>query len=227
MSNLQSVIADSKSFEEHMLTRDKRSKKLAWSIAIISCLFAFLCITAVIVMLPLKQTEIELYTVDKQTGRMEYITRVKDLDLTTKEAQQYSTGAYYVQWREGYNYFSLQDDYNRVQEFNSPAVNREYLALYASKDAPDKVYENANYVVTTKIISNVVSPATAPDMLQQIRVKKTIRRVQDGSTRDEIWNIRITFHFVPWKKLTTSQREVNPLGYTVTSYQRDKELRNE
>jgi type IV secretion system protein VirB8 len=227
MNELSQVIEASKSFEAHRLTQESRSKKVAWAIAIAGGVFALLCVVAIIVMLPLKQTDVELYTVDSHTGRAEFVSRVRDKDISTEEAMAKAFAANYVSLRERYNYFSLQNDYDTVQLFNSDTVNADYLAWFDSKDAPDKVWQNAANVVDTEVISNVITPATAPDNLATLRLKKTIRHVADGATRTEFWDLRVTYHYLPQKALTDAQRESNPLGYIVTSYQRDKELRKE
>lgn len=227
MSELQKMLNTSLSFEKQILTHEVRARKIAFAISITAIAFALLCIAALIVMLPLKQTEIELYTVDSHTGRAEYVSRIKEKDLSTEVAMAKSFAANYARLREGYNYFSLQNSYDTVQLFNSGQVNTDYLSWFASSDAPDTVFQNSANVVETEVISNLISEATSPDMLATLRLKKTIRHVADGSTRTELWNIRLTYHYAPQKTLTESQREINPLGFIVTSYQRDKELRKE
>ena len=87
------------------------------------------------------------------------------------------------------------------------------------------IFNKAEYVVYIDIISNVHAPATGPDNLATLRIKRTIRRIADNSVKTDVWNIRLTYRYVPHRQLTDSQREVNPLGFIVTSYQRDKELR--
>ncbi|WP_414146667.1 VirB8/TrbF family protein [Enterobacter sp. 148H3] len=37
----------------------------------------------------------------------------------------------------------------------------------------------------------------------------------------------MTYRYFPQKKMTASEREVNPFGFTVTSYQRFKEKSDE
>jgi type IV secretion system protein VirB8 len=223
----EQVIETSKMFEEILMTKDKKANKFALIVAVIMALIAVISVAAIIVLLPLKQTDVELYTVDRQTGRVELVSRVNSVDISTQEAMAKAFAANYVHLREGYNYFSLQSDYNSIQLFNSPDVNKEYLDLFTSRDAPDKVYKNAENVVSTEIISNQISPATEPDSLATIRVKRTIRHIIDGATRTEIWDVRLTFRYIPQKDLTDKQREINPLGFIVTSYQHDKELRQE
>ncbi|MCL6354327.1 type IV secretion system protein [Pectobacterium parmentieri] len=227
MSETENIITSSRTFESVLLEKDEREKKLAWRIAAIGFALAAMAITALIILLPLKNTEIELWSVDKQTGRYEYMTRIKEQNISTEKALAQALAAHYVRLREGYNYFALQSDYDDVQLFNSDSVNRDYLDGFNSNQAPDVIFNKAEYVVSIDIISNVHATATAPDHLATLRMKRTIRRIVDNSVKTDVWNIRLTYRYLPRKQLTDSQREVNPLGFIVTSYQRDKELRGE
>ncbi|ELI7901176.1 TPA: virB8 family protein [Yersinia enterocolitica] len=227
MSETENIIASSRIFESILLEKDEREKKLAWRIAAIGFALAAMAITALIILLPLKTTEIELWSVDKQTGRYEYMTRIKEQNISTEKALAQALAAHYVRLREGYNYFALQRDYDDVQLFNSDSVNRDYLDGFNSNQAPDVIFNKAEYVVSIDIISNVHATATDPDHLATLRIKRTIRRIVDNSVKIDVWNIRLTYRYLPRKQLTDSQREVNPLGFIVTSYQRDKELRGE
>ncbi|WP_233982318.1 VirB8 family type IV secretion system protein [Pectobacterium versatile] len=227
MSETENIIASSRAFESVLLEKDEREKKMAWRIAAIGFALAAMAIAALIILLPLKNTEIELWSVDKQTGRYEYMTRIKEQSISTEKALAQALAAHYVRLREGYNYFALQRDYDDVQLFNSDSVNRDYLDGFNSNQAPDIIFNKAEYVVSIDIISNVHATATAPDHLATLRIKRTIRRIVDNSVKTEVWNIRLTYRYLPRKQLTDSQREVNPLGFIVTSYQRDKELRGE
>lgn len=227
MSETENIIASSRTFESVLLEKDEREKKLAWRIAAIGFALAAMAITALIILLPLKNTEIELWSVDKQTGRYEYMTRIKEQNISSEKALAQALAAHYVRLREGYNYFALQRDYDDVQLFNSDSVNRDYLDEFNSNQAPDVIFNKAEYVVSIDIISNVHATATAPDHLATLRIKRTIRRIVDNSVKTDVWNIRLTYRYLPRKQLTDSQREVNPLGFIVTSYQRDKELRGE
>ncbi|WP_233980134.1 VirB8 family type IV secretion system protein [Pectobacterium versatile] len=227
MSETENIITSSRTFESVLLEKDEREKKLAWRIAAIGFALAAMAIIALIILLPLKTTEIELWSVDKQTGRYEYMTRIKEQNISTEKALAQALAAHYVRLREGYNYFALQRDYDDVQLFNSDSVNRDYLDGFNSNQAPDVIFNKAEYVVSIDIISNVHATATDPDHLATLRIKRTIRRIVDNSVKTDVWNIRLTYRYLPRKQLTDSQREVNPLGFIVTSYQRDKELRGE
>jgi len=227
MSETANLITSSRTFESALLEKDAREIKLAWLMAAVGIVLALMAITALIVLMPLKNTEIELWSVDSQTGRYEYMTRIREQNISTEEALAHSLAAHYVKLREGYNYFALQRDYDDVQLFNGDSVNHDYLDTFSSNQAPDVLFNKAEYVAFIDIISNVHVSATAPDHLATLRIKRTVRRIADNSVNTEIWSIRLTYRYLPRKELTESQREVNPMGFIVTSYQRDKELRSE
>ena len=126
--------------------------------------------------------------------------------------------ANYVKVRERYVYPSLQDDYETVQVYNAPRKN-------APENAPDKVYKNGAHTVKVEILSNQITDATAPDRVATIRYKKIIRRLADNSTRNEYWDARFTFHSNPDKEMSDAEREINYFGFTVTSWQTDREIR--
>ncbi len=160
--NEQKLIAESRTFEQQMIDRDKRATKAGFVVGGVGLLIAVLALVAVVVMLPLKQTDVDLYTVDNHTGRVEHVTRTSKTSLTATEAYQKAMAANYVKVRERYVYPSLQDDYETVQVYNAPQVNDDYLALYAGKNAPDKVYKNGAHTVKVEILSNQITDGTAP-----------------------------------------------------------------
>ena len=221
----QKLIAESRSFEQREIERDKRAAKAGFVVGGAGLLIAVLAVAAILVMLPLKETTVELVTVDNHTGRTQHITRASKTSITAEDAYQKAMAANYVKIRERYVYPSLQDDYETVQMYNSPEVNNDYLALYAGKNAPDKVYNNGANTVKIDILSSQITDGTAPDKVATIRYKKTIRRLVDNQTRYEYWDARFTFHSDPNKEMSDEEREVNYFGFTVTSWQTDREIR--
>ncbi|EJU0326239.1 pilus assembly protein, partial [Escherichia coli] len=53
----------------------------------------------------------------------------------------------------------------------------------------------------------------------------TIRDVATGQTRQEFWNVRLTYRIEPQVEMVSGERNNNPLKFVVTSYVRDKEAR--
>lgn len=79
----QKLIAESRTFEQQMIERDKRATKAGFVVGGMGLLIAVLALVAVVVMLPLKQTDVELYTLDNHTGRVEHVTRTSMSILST------------------------------------------------------------------------------------------------------------------------------------------------
>ncbi|EKJ4583742.1 MULTISPECIES: VirB8/TrbF family protein, partial [Enterobacteriaceae] len=46
-----------------------------------------------------------------------------------------------------------------------------------------------------------------------------------GQTRQEFWNVRLTYRIEPQVEMVSGERNNNPLKFVVTSYVRDKEAR--
>lgn len=223
MSNVTETIKAAQRFEKKSMERDERDKKVGFFIGAVGVLIAILSIVVIIILLPLKETKVSLYILDKAAGTITKVSEFTEESISGDLATNKVNAENYIELRERYNYFSLQDDYNRVQAFNSDDVNKEYLSVFNGKNSPDIIYHSADNTVRIKIISDFITEATKPDLLATIRFKKTIRNIKSGIERDEFWVARFTFRYVPTKDLTEEQRDINKLGFVVTSYEVEKE----
>ena len=224
MSDLaEKMVSESRAFETALRGKEQRFSKLGWFLCAFFGALLVGAIIAIIIMLPLKTTLVELYVLNEKTDRIERITTVEKGKISETDALNLSETASYVIRREGYNYFALQKDYDDTQLFNSPAVNNEYLAWFSGPEAPDVTFKKAAYIASVKIISNVHSAGTKPDRIAMMRFKRTIRRVADGSETYDYWSVRLTYRYVPEAEASDEAHETNPFGFMVTSYQRFKE----
>lgn len=215
-------------FEEVLFQKDLMLKKIYGIVAITGVAFGLLSLLALIVMLPLKRVDTRIFSVDSQTGRTEEIVSVKGGELSENKALARFFVKKYIEWREGYNYFRLQQDYDAVMLYSNDAVANEYNQLFKGTNRPQDIYhkgeQTAKIDVLSKIISDSSNPSD-PDKLAMVRFKKTIRDVTSGSERVEYWNARLTFRITPPNKAKGSDVDDNPLGFVVTSYQAEKENR--
>lgn len=227
----EKVFENAKNFEEHRLEFESKEKRLAYIIAAIGCAFGVLSLVALIFLLPLKQTDVEVFTVDKQTGRTEKITTVKKEEVTNSEALAKYFASNYIKYREGYNYFRAQHDFDATMLFGTDEVNQPVIDLYNSEQSPEKIYNKADFTVTINVISVLLSDSGNSDERQRnlatIRFEKVIRAVGSREVRKQYWTARVTYLFIPERELTEQERQSNPLGFTVTSYLAEKDLRGE
>lgn len=226
-NKIKEITETAKSFETQVYAENEKSKKIAWRVAGGASLLALCMGVAISVLVPLKEKELVIVSVGEKTGRSELVTQVKQEKILQSEALGRYFVSTYITLREGYNYPSLQSDYETVQLYSSNTVKDAYLRLFDSDSAPDKIYNNNGSYVVVEVISNIISDATSPDKLSTVRFKKTIRNFRTGQVSTSYWTARVTYRFEPSKSSISSVREVNPLGFAVTSYQTDREIRGE
>jgi len=227
-SKKKDVLQSSASFEAKTQDlQDKLNKTYKLS-AIIGIAFGLLGVTSVIMMLPLKTIETEIFTVDNHTGYTEKVTSVKRDQLSSNEAIARHFISNYISLRGGYNFFSLQQDYDAVMTFSAENVANDYTALFNSPRAPKIVYNKADNVVRARILSIVLTGSSRKDDLDKqalVRYQKTIKSVASNQTSIEYWNARLTYRIQPQLDSNQATRDQNPLGFVVTSYVEDKEER--
>ena len=225
MSETKKIIQTSQSFESVQMERDKRDKKLSWTVGAVGAVMGILGLIAVNALLPLKQTNVELYVLNEETGVIQKVTKVKEGSLSKQEALDRMFVNNYINLRERYNYFQLQSDYDTVPIYGTDEVNADYYKEFDGELSPEVKYKKGNTVVTIRVLSKVISNATDPDKLANARFEKSIKNVKDGHIDREYWTVRMTYHYEPEKKLKDDERDKNPMGFVVTSYQREKEVR--
>lgn len=223
-NKIQQQVQTAKTFETLVDRYNHRSKKTAWIIAGCSFVVMLISVLAISFLVPLKEKELAIVRVDNTTGRTELLTQVSQEKILQEEALGRYFVSQYIKLREGYNYPSLQNDYDLVQRYSSNAVKEAYLLFFDSDKSPDKVYNNNSFQVSVQMIQLVLTPATEPDILATVRFKKTILNLKTGEQSQEYWGGRMTYHFDLSKEGTSEEKEQNPLGFTVTSFVMSKEM---
>ncbi|MDR5617850.1 VirB8/TrbF family protein [Arsenophonus sp.] len=201
----EAYLKTAQGFELKWRQRDKRDKTIAFIIAGIGTAFGLLSLIAIIILLPLKQTNTELYVADKLAGTVEKVTTVEKGELSENSALARYFTQQYVRLREGYDYFRLQHDYDTVQRYGNEVVNKAYLDWWNSPSAPDKVFKDAEYTAEIIFITNFISASSNPDnpdLLSTLRFRKDIRDVRSGNVQPEYWTVRMTWRFEPQQTMT-------------------------
>ncbi|MCN3068998.1 type IV secretion system protein [Escherichia coli] len=221
------VTDSSTSFEEkNQILQEKMNRVYKYG-GMSGIAVGLLSLLALNVALPLKETVVEAYLINSVTGVAERLTTVKKEHLSENEAlAKYFIGQY-IKRREGYNYFSLQHDYDYVLAYSAENVATNYNALINGKDSPKIVYKKAEQTATVQDDPSIIlSSSSRPDDKDKgayIRFRLTIRDVASGAEKDEYWNVRLTYRIEPEVETASGERNNNPLKFVVTSYARDKE----
>lgn len=202
-------------FAPEIVDDARRRARQAWAVAGISIVLAVLAMTAVIIMLPLKEAFPYVIEVDKATGEVNattVLTGFVDLDVT--DAMRYADLTRYVVARETYDQHDLDRRGRHVRLTSTRDVWNEWDAYYRGPDSPYRRFGDDR--VEVEIISvTFANPQTALVRYAATRVSGSVRQ-----TKHYVAIVGYTYTNQPLK---LKDRQVNPLGFVVTSYRTDQE----
>lgn len=204
----------------------EKSNKRAWLIAIISAIIALASICAIAYMTPLKQSVPYVIRVDNTTGMVDIITSVKDTEFSSNEALDKYFTSLYVKTREGYHYNLLTQDYTLTQILSSPQVSQDYVKIYEGANARQEVLKNDNEVSID--INSVVLGESADIKTATIRFNATTSALSNSGKNTVQTSAKVatlSYEYSPADLTTEDERLQNPLGFKVTTYRIDDEIR--
>lgn len=176
---------------------------------------------ALIGLTPLKTVEPFLLRVDNTTGYVDKVNPYEVKGNTVNEAVQRYFLARFIENREGYEWFTVQDMYNFVEVTSNKSVFDSYKNYMISNQSPVKVLSNR-----MKMLVKVNGITFLDDSTAQIRFTKLITEPDGKAAVGYVptkWISTLKFDFS--KKITTEQeRLLNPLGLNVISYRVDAEV---
>lgn len=197
-----------------------KSEHRAWTITKAACGLTVLSWIALVLLMPLKTVTPYIVTVDKNSGHTQILSALDQKTLTEQQALDRYWVANYLRWREVYDWYTLQDDFNNTLLFSSPTVQAEYASIFEGDNALDTVW-GKRIKAKVNILSIVNDTAKH---LTTLRFEKTIKNVEDrGNGQTSVWVATITHRYID-TDMTEEMRLINPLGFEVTSYRVDPEL---
>ncbi len=199
-----------------------KSNRRAWTVATISLIVTLILALAVVLLTPLKTVELAIVKVDKN-GFVDIVTQLDEQVITTDEAIDKHFVGRYVKTREQYYFGSLNKDFETVQMFSSVDVSKKYISDMTSKDVGRAELYKDIKEVDVNIISVVLSKKT-DEMVATVRIETVERDKKTTTGENKIKVITLVYEYLPLK-LNTKTRLENPLGFVVTSYRVDEEIK--
>ncbi|EAJ0337688.1 type IV secretion system protein [Campylobacter lari] len=209
-------------FEASVRYLIEKSNQRAWLVAFISMAISIIAVIAVIFLTPLKTTEPYVIRVDNTTGMVDIITSLQEEQISSIEALDKYFISQYIKAREGYYYKFLNQDYVLTQLMSDENVANEYRAIYAGDNALDQIYKD-NVEVRVKILSIVLGNSNGVKT-STIRALITKKDSVTKSTQQSTKVITLAYDFL-LAKTSEENRILNPLGFKVTNYRVDEEIR--
>lgn len=199
-----------------------KSNKRAWLIAFVSIFIAIISIVAVVLLTPLKTIEPYVIRVDNTTGMVDILTMLDEKEISSNEALDKYFISQYVKAREGYYYELLNQDYLLTQLMSSEKVANEYRAWYEGENAREQILKNSNEV-NVQILSIVLGNSNGVKT-STIRAKIITKNLNTRGLSESTKVITLSYDYI-LAKASEENRILNPLGFKVTNYRIDEEIR--
>ena len=211
-------------YEESRAAELISSRKIAWIIASVAVVLTTLSTSVIFLMLPLKTVVPYVIKENVITGETRIVTMLDKRTLTTDEATDKFFASDYVKKREQYHYNILAKDYYQVLLYSDPQVQREYASIYSGEQGRDKLLSN-NFKVEVEILGVVLSQSSGTK-IATVRSKITTSDLHSnikGIT--SFLSSTIAYELQPNKQMSEEDRLLNPLGFTVLTYRKDREVK--
>jgi type IV secretion system protein VirB8 len=207
------------SWEADIVINERRSRLIAWRVAVISMVLVMLMVVSLMLLIPLKQVVPYVVTVDRLTGESSITSSGKDFvaNSTLNDKHWIKT---FVIARERYNYQLLQHDYDVVKALAGDATWGNYAKLYEGNNARDKVLAENTEMQPTVLSITLHNNGTAT-VRYELRTRN-LRANEDAVLTRHVATLRYRYQAQSGKR--EFEMIENPLGFTVDGYQTDPEF---
>ena len=209
-------------FERSKTEELRRSRKIAWVIALTATSICAISILAFLVaLLTRSEPEPVVYEVERSTGATQVMRSVRDAQDQYDEVINKYWLANYVRQYEGYDWYTISGQFEAVKLMSQSDVAAEYAKKVQAPTSPLSLYKDKAKVAAK------VSAISFVGHLAQIRFT-TEKQSTSGENTDaasaQKWIATVAFKFDAGGMATEQQRLVNPLGFKVVSYRVDPEV---
>ena len=213
---------------QHVLTQ----RNMLALIAVFSLIAATAAVFTVLHLAPLKSVEPYLLQVDEKTGFTQRVTPISRKDYAAEPAIDRYFTTVYLRMRESYNANILRYNYNIVRLMSTPDIFRRYRSTVDPK-VEDSIAKRLGAVgqrdVRVRSMAYIQNPTdkkqkAEPQTLSKIIQARitTVETMPNSAEKETPWVVTITFEYADLS-LNPDEQLLNPLGYTVTSYQIEPE----
>ncbi|HBU1034823.1 TPA: TrbG/VirB9 family P-type conjugative transfer protein [Klebsiella pneumoniae] len=209
------VTDSSTTFEEKNVLMQEKMNRIYKFGGIAGIAVGVLSLLALNGALPLKSTVVEAYLINGVTGVAERLTSVKKENLSENEALAKYFITQYVKRREGYNYFSLQHDYDYVHPENDLERWRTNLFVRTTKRnysmelnartfrQPDKIAFVVNYQYPQERRKEQAE-------IEKKRIEALNKRQEEQAINRSLENAKSPKNWDYWKRVADGSQSISP-----------------
>jgi type IV secretion system protein VirB8 len=215
---LATYYQDGMRWEAEIVRKAKRSRALAWFVAMIFGAMTMLSLVVLMMLVPLKSFEPYIVTVDQTTGHIEVKTGLtRPANLTEQEAITQANVVRYIRSREGYDPYRIEENFEIAALLSTGTAANELQRLYSATNTqnPARIYGE-----DTRVLVEIKSVTFPNESTSLVRFSTQEVSATDSTTRHWISVVRFQYTDTP---ATNEWRFENPLGFQVVDYRRDQE----
>lgn len=212
---LKGLLKSSRDFQTSRIDLAERSEKRAWKIAYLGMGIGFAGVLAVACLAPFKTAVPYLLRYNSETGYTDLAPVYKSNSKTLGDNVDKYFISRYVQYRESYDWSTIQDNVDFADLLSTQNVFSEFNAFIHSNNSPVKILG-----VNKKIKVDVISVSFLGDVAQ-VRYRKTVLdsngQPSSGYTPiNYIANVKYDYD----KKIVYAKDavNVNPVGFEITAW---------
>lgn len=219
------AIAASNTWDDNVSEHDKRSKRLAWTVAGTGIVLALLGFTMAAAQWLRPLPPPATIVVDRMTGETLVIGNFDADSVPKLSALDQHNAAVFVRARESYYFNLLQRDYDQVARMTTQETWAPYGSKFSGENAMQtKLGVTQEHRIT--IVSVRMSTSTKPGRNGEaiVTYDKDFRTTQGPSPATMRFVATVRFEYRPEAMKRPVDRIENPFGFTVLSYRSDAEL---
>ncbi len=194
---------------------------------------ALVAVIAVARLAPLKSVEPYLLQIDEKTGLTQKVEPISRNAYAANTAVDRYFTSMYIRVREGYNFSILRHNYEIVRLMSVPGVYNGYrrsvetsnpqslAATLGAQGQRDIRIRSISYIQNPPLPNGRAEEKT-PTKIMQARIT-TVDMLPGAGDVVQQWVVTINFEYASLN-LNEEEQLLNPLGYTVTNYQIQREI---
>jgi type IV secretion system protein VirB8 len=223
--NVDIYLNSIKDFESDRVALAKNSEKIAWRVSAGFATIGILAVISVMLLTPLKSVELRVLRVDNTDGSVSVLSKMMDAKkITYGEVLDVHWSKNFITARNGYNWETIQHNFNTVSIMSNRVVNATYNSYIKAKNSPLKLFTDKKRIKISIQDVTFLPTKEKTSKLAQIRFSRDVINAKGESLvsiEKTFWNATITFDYAKVIK-TGDERRLNPLGFRVTSYTEDR-----
>lgn len=214
--DMDAYLQEAKSWETSRNVALEKSRKRAWTVAVVSSCLTAAAVVAVASLAPLKRTEPFLLRVNETTGAVDVVDVLTDQKSNYEEAVNRYFVQRYITYREAFSRALAEDYYYNVGVMSSTNEQKKYFEEFNPKNPNSPLVLYGDYAKAKVEVHSIsfIKP--------EIALVRYVKSIERGNERPQQTHWVATIHFTYDKpRADLKERAVNPLGFQVLEYRKD------